>query len=312
MKNNNYKYLHFPICLLQLVHLNADPKKQIRVLDEILGWAIVNFSLTLKYKKEALVKQIIYLYYKNPDNLLPFIRNKISKMEKDGYFDRDIDRDGFDLAGKFNPDDDIILAISHKIENDDKFRENCEQQYRIGQVLKSFKLTSSIERYISEFEYLNDYYLKFEEEYSKDAWASIRIDIFLDSCNGKITINEFLFYAAAKSIIGNRNYNRTYKKAIVSRMMGVKSIHLLDEIIENEGIPIQIKDGLLTRYKFDKLKDQVIDRKLVSLISPGRGFFVSTRYSQETLWNKVIEPREKKSKKKQMNREMRLKYQMLK
>ena len=70
MKNNNYKYLHFPICLLQLVHLNADPKKQIRVLDEILGWAIVNFSLRLKYKKEALVKQIIYLYYKNPENLL--------------------------------------------------------------------------------------------------------------------------------------------------------------------------------------------------------------------------------------------------
>jgi len=104
---------------------------------------------------------------------------------------------------------------------------------------------------------------------SHDIYTSINTSVFFDARDGKLSFELLLFLAAVKSIIGKRNFTKTYKSVIINRMYGDKK-------------------KTISRYRFDILMDAAIQRKLINKIPAGRGFYISTRYIDSVEFTKAI------------------------
>lgn len=101
-----------------------------------------------------------------------------------------------------------------------------------------------------------------------EIYTSVKTSYLFDTREGKFNPDLLRLVAAVKSVIGKRNFAKTYRNIIVQRMYGEDS-------------------GRMTRYSFNKLCDEAISRRMFTRIPAGRGFFVSTRYDVTDL-HKVI------------------------
>jgi hypothetical protein len=99
--------------------------------------------------------------------------------------------------------------------------------------------------------------------------TSVKTSYLFEARDGKLKLDLLLLLAAIKSIIGRRNFAKAYKNLIIYRMYGY--------------------DASITRYKFNKLVSAAIARRMLTVISAGRGYFVSIRYTPGELAEAVKE-----------------------
>jgi hypothetical protein len=105
----------------------------------------------------------------------------------------------------------------------------------------------------------------------RDIYTSIKSEYMFDALNGKFPFRLLLLLASVKSVIGKKNFTKTYKTVLLQRMYGHP----------NE----------LTRYRFNKMISQAKDRGLFTMIPTRRGYFVSTKYRKTDDFKKKIEAR---------------------
>ena len=85
-----------------------------------------------------------------------------------------------------------------------------------------------------------------------------------DCRNGEMEDDLLLLIAAVRSIIGQRNFCKSYREVITRRMYG--------------------GDGHnLSRWRFDKLFNKAQTRHLCTRVPAGRGFYISVRYRTDQL-----------------------------
>lgn len=103
-----------------------------------------------------------------------------------------------------------------------------------------------------------------------DIYTSVKTSYLFDARDGKFQIELLLLVAAVKSIIGHkRNFTNTNMLFILRRMYG--------------------RDYTMSRHKFNKLKDNALSRRILTIIPASRGYYVSIRYSASELKEAVIQ-----------------------
>lgn len=266
------KYFNFPLNFIS----NLDKLRY----NEIIDWSIINYSHRIKPDDIDVAKQIAYLYYRHYDDLHPEIASDIDFDEYEHY-------NGFDFEGNFVAERESEWMLE-AMKSDSDFKELCtgQVQYKrakeiLNIVGESYSIT--LNRYFRLESVRNE----FERYYGKDVWTSVKTDYLLDAREGKLPENLFRLSCAAKSIIGKRNFTKTYKSVIVMRMMGAKSNNVLHEMLEDPDIYERYK-RISSRYHIDKLLSNAVDRRLLSKIGDHRGIFISIKYSTEKLGEEIL------------------------
>jgi len=101
--------------------------------------------------------------------------------------------------------------------------------------------------------------------------TSVKKSYLADAMNGKLAPELLLLLAAAKSIIGNRNFTKTGNAFIVERMFG--------------GNPWRRP----TRYWLDQLFETAMVRGILAKVPDRRGYYISIKLKPDTLSKAVIE-----------------------
>ena len=269
--NYRSKYFNFPLCFLQGIHESSQH------IGDICRWCIINYAQTINYKLEDVARQTMYLYYRQEDALLYKVRRHLEDMVNDEKLDIDEDYQGFS-GPEFFPETEIEQLLQ-EYNSDSDFKKSCVQQYQYGQAKKLLNISGGdIQTVIASYQKLNEFLAQFENGHGKDGYTSIQTGVLLDARDGKIPVDMFALLAAVKSIIGRRNFNKTSRGVIVSRMIGAKSTAVLAELLADPILQAQYSK-YDNRYRFNKLMERTIMRGFLLKIPAGRGFFISTRYA---------------------------------
>lgn len=103
----------------------------------------------------------------------------------------------------------------------------------------------------------------------REIYTSVKTAFLLDARDGKFPFNTLLLICAVKSLIGTRNFCRTNREAIIKRMFGTNS------------------GKNFSRRQFDNLRVSSAQKGLLTIISAGRGYYVSVRYKPKQLAEEV-------------------------
>lgn len=274
----NVKYFNFPLCFLELI--SKEGKQS--ALNEICAWAIVNYGKTINYTPPDIAKQIVYLYYRHKDKLMFDIGYDIDTMVENEEFFIDPDYEGF-YRDTFDPQNGEVEALLEIFDKDLEFKANCFRQCQHLQAKKILNITggSVVKDYIN-YKKLNTFLNEFEAVNGRDAWTSVKTSYLFDARDGKLPINLFRLVCAVKSIIGKRNFSKTYKNVVLHRMFGAKKTELLSDESKKEF------EILTRRRQWYKLIRTAEKRKLVTFVPAPKGYFVSMIYGDEKLRKEIL------------------------
>jgi hypothetical protein len=194
------KYIQFPLCLLMETY--KPPKTGFNL---IVGFGIVHYAKSFKYKIDEVGRQLIYCYYREK-NLMPY--SLLEQMQS--YIDNDklsIDEDycGFS-GGSFDPleHSSELLGL---FESNQKFKDLAVLTYQIRQSVSEKNLSISIgdvNSIIHDYERGNKIRQEFESKFGADVMPGIKPDLlfdFRDNDNDK-DLDLFRAFVAIKSMIG--------------------------------------------------------------------------------------------------------------
>ena len=276
-----YRYLYIPLSFLQLRN-----KKNQLPIDKIRGWAIINFARNINYDLKSVMNQTLYCYYRKRNNISNNIYLQIEDAIENGTLIIDEDYYGFS-GSEFNPEYEMETFEPFFNENQD-FKNECISNYQFNNALKNSGIIADFENCYSDYNSLNGTLKKYEHENGKDIYVSIKSKYLIDTLKGKIPLNMFSFIVAIKSIIQKRNFSKTYKDVIIRRMFGCKTDEVFMKYLNKNSFIKPLVDKINKRYQFDKLMKETQNREFFTYLSPGRGYFVSTKYDVEKLKNEII------------------------
>jgi hypothetical protein len=103
-----------------------------------------------------------------------------------------------------------------------------------------------------------------------DIYTSVKTSYLFEARDNVLRLDLLFIIAAIKSIIGHkRNFTRTNRQFILRRMYG--------------------SDQPMTRYQFDKLVSEAMAKRMFTIISAGRGYYVSMRYKPDELGQIIMQ-----------------------
>jgi hypothetical protein len=291
MKDNEYKYIQFPLSLLWETFTDIE-----KGLNLIIDFGIINFAIKQKFELSEVARQMMYSYYREKNILPAKLTNLI-----DNEITIDEDYNGFS-GENFNPDGEVSELIE-VFQKDTEFKDLAILFYQVRQAAKllnvnigSFKTTEA--NYKKGLILLN----AFESKYGADCWPSCKITMLFDFRDNSQDIEILRCFIAIKSLIGQYNYIATTRNVILMRMFGCKSKTAQDSfLIQNKQAKAIFDKYTRTdksiRYHFDKLFESLLNRGfLKSKIferSISRKIFLSQKLSYDELASEIIKFRSK-------------------
>ncbi len=238
------RYLQFPLSLLR--DLFTDKKK---VIDQIIRYGIYRYSKSFSYTLNDVSRQLMYAYYRN--DLSSDLLKAMTTYVNDELIELDEDYNGFGDT-KFSPDIEVeqLLGI---FESDKEFEGKAIEYYQMHLSYQSLGLTGSIEQA-----------LKVAKEIEKHIPANDPMPMisrthlfnFRDHDKTEFELAQFTVFIALRSIIGGkRQYAKTNKLHIASRMFGYASHkHLPDKF--SPAIK-ELFNKYTNRYHIDKVLQEL-------------------------------------------------------
>ena len=275
-------FITIPICWLQQVW--SDP---CGALNMALGFGIVYWGRNMEPTIDQAAGQLLYDYYRGGD-----LRETL-KLRFEGFIAEDVIRSTgadvtFDYYQNFDPD---ISNLPEVMEKNPEFKKLVIENYQIHQVceLSNIKKVSKDE-IIQGFTEVDAFRLDQERMFGKQPMAGLNLEIVKKVGNNNIDLELFAGYAAIKSLVGSRDFAKTFKGAIVQRMIGAKSNDAEDYLTKNyPGLKI-IRDKYINRYHFDKLLQRLLNGNFIKSmfsLKNVRGIYVSTRLDMKGLPKEV-------------------------
>jgi hypothetical protein len=204
----------------------------------------------------------MYDYYRHPERINQDLMNKFIHYISTGDLELDEDYNGFYTAGDrslFNPEAEVdsILRIP-----DIEFLEMVRLHYArhffdwpIDNPRVILQQAAEVRTFIERQESI----------YGPEPMPGISLVIAsrFSECQDEIEL--FHAYTAIRSIIGPKAaFKRTSKKAIVSRMLGIRSTKLIGQVLESNPALQPMYDRYMTRYRFDRLMDRLLGGKFIT------------------------------------------------
>lgn len=282
------KYLQFPLCLVKETYV--DPVNGINLM---IGYGIINYALKQQYELRDVARQLVYDWYRDRDSLDINTRKLLGKAIDAEEFNEDEDYNGFD-GNTFQPDGNIeeMLALFGKHSS---LRDKAIFSYQLHTACQF----SNIDKHVTGgayAQYLEATSIKeaFEAIYGPDAMPNCKTTILFDFRDNPAEIDLLRAFIGCSSIIGHRDFTGTHKTVILSRMIGAKSKVVLEVMLDETTIPTF--ELYSSRYRFDKLLDELAARKFIQVLTPmyGRTIFISKFMEPMELVGKIKKARELK------------------
>lgn len=282
---NIQKYVQFPLFLLR--ELLTDKEETIR---RIFAFGIVHFSQKFSFDLREVARQLMYGYYRDRDKLPTNLREELDSHVRSERLTLDEDYNGFKPDDTFSPDEEIGQLIP-LFEECTVFKAKAIQYYKLHMALKSLNITpgnSIIERAALVSNTMS------ESETMGMVKVSLLFDV-RDNEKSEFELMQFAAYVAVKSIIGRKEYCKTNKAHILSRMFGYSSIKEVPDKFES-GILNDLFKKYNHRYHMDRII-QALEAKwgLVSYSRHTRGLYIAME--KKTSLNDLASAAEKRKEK---------------
>jgi hypothetical protein len=278
MNKKETKYLQFPLSMLPELVFNTQA-----TIVKIEYYGIYRYSKNILEKKEGdiekALKQFLYYYYRKNEFLTESLIQKMERYISEESLILDTDYNGFHNES-FNPESDInsLMAI---IQTDSDFKYeilewywiccssfffNLEKTINPVQILKiGSEVSSEIkpqEPMVScKLNHLENFYKEEKDEYDKI---------------------QLVAYLAIRSILGGKEYVKTNKSHILSRMMGYGSKKMIPSELSDEVF--QLFDKYTIRYHIDKLIVELqLNWNLLTYSNHNRGIYIALKSEEKNM-----------------------------
>lgn len=252
--NTDYKYIIFPLPLLQEIFENSDT-----AYSTIFDIGIYLSAMTQNVSEYSAIKQAMYCYYRG--GLTRNLQEKFDNLVNSNILPVELEYCGFD-SYEFNPEDEIN-AITDYIKTDPKLANDIIIFHQLRQIKDVINVAFNIESIINTY---NSFYLKYQG-FEHSPLVMIKIDTIFEYYHKKKSEFEnilFAVYAAIRSLKGKgRDVVMTTQDIIFRRMVGAKNKQELDIILKNERIKA-IYDKYNVRYQREKILNQLVARNFLS------------------------------------------------
>jgi len=273
-----YKFIILPISLMKGFF-----EKKEETINRMLNFGIYNLIQKVNSNLEYVATQLMYDYYRNKGNLSMFLLDRMQMYIDSGQLQIDDDYNGF-AGNEFQPDFELESLIPI-LEKDNEFRLKAIEHTVSKHVFSKSGITASAE-------YISEQGKEIEKTIEpKEAKTSIDFDFLYDYRDNEKTEKQLVQLAAfmaIKSILGTKNYCRTTKNMILSRMFGYTK--------PQKEIKHPLYEKYSIRYHFSKLMDELSTHWKINHYSYHmRGFYITQKMSIEKLIE-IAETNKNKSK----------------
>jgi hypothetical protein len=278
MNKKETKYLQFPLSMLPEIIFNTQA-----TIEKIVHYGIYHYSKIILEKKEVdiakALKQFLYFFYRKKEFLTDRLIQKMERYISEESLILDMDYNGFHNES-FNPESEInSLMVIIQMDSDFKseilelywvYRSysffNFEKIINPKQILKiGSKVSSEIkpqEPMVScKLNHLENFYKEEKDEYDKI---------------------QLVAYLAIRSILGGKEYVKTNKSHILSRMMGYGSSKLIPSELSDEVE--QLFNKYTIRYHIDKLIVELqLNWNLLTYSNHNRGIYIALKSEEKKM-----------------------------
>jgi len=257
--------------------------KKEETINRMLNFGFYYLIQKVNSNLEYVATQLMYDYYRNKGNLSTFLFDRMQMYIDSGQLQIDDDYNGF-AGNEFHPDFELETLIPI-LEFSNDFRLAAIEHTVSKHVFSKAGITASAE-------YITEQGKEIEKKIDpKEAKTSIDFDFlydYRDNPKNEKQLVQLAAFMAVKSILGTKNYCRTTKNMILSRMFGYTKP------------PKEIKHPLYQkytkRYHFTKLMDELSTHwKIKHYSYHMRGLYISQKMSIEKLIE-IAETNKNKSK----------------
>jgi hypothetical protein len=258
------RYLQFPLFLIREMLVNKED-----TINKILMYGIYKYSTKFSYSVEDASKNLMYYYYRKKRELTGFLSKEIERFINSDLLVLDEDYNGFQ-GTEFEPVFELE-QLETIFETETEFLNRVIEFYQMQLSYNSLGISGNIEQS-----------LKIGKEIEKQIQAgepqpmiskSLLFD-FRDKEKSEFDLIQLVAYIAIKSILGKKQYAKTNKNHIVSRMFGYPSIkHLPDK--QKPGLK-ELIEKYSCRYHIDKvLLNLELNWKIITYSNNIRGMYVA-------------------------------------
>jgi len=268
-----YKYINFPLGFIA----GIDKKRA----EMIFSWSILNMAKTIRPDNDEVVaREMAYIFLRNDKRMSQDLWEQFDEdIRETSHFCPD-DFMAFESDGTFTGGAVYDFVLS-ELQKNEAFKSDCVELFQHEKAMDVLGITGpTLDSRKKMYGKLN----KIHRE--GDAIVSINKNLLFDYRDGKLPEDMFRLICAVKSVIGMRNFNKTYKSVLLSRMFGAKNQEILDKVLQDEETRGKY-EFLMRRRQFDSLLNRAVDRGLFTIIPASRGYFVSTRYDEEKLQEQI-------------------------
>jgi hypothetical protein len=204
----------------------------------------------------------------------------------EGRLEYDEDYNGF-RGDTFNPEPEME-GLLPEFDSNEPFYEKCIRIYQQHQAFAILKINPElITDFRNNYKQVRSGLNGYESKYGPDAWTSVSNKLIFDCYKGKIPMDYFRLVSAAKSVIGKRNYNLTFKSVLLCRMFGSKKYDILNEFLAKNPELKSHYQFLDRRRQWEKLINSAMEKKYITHYCTGRMFFVSITMTEDELGNAI-------------------------
>jgi hypothetical protein len=290
-------YIPFPLPMIR--RFFTDPKN---VAADIIDYGIYRAAMGIRISApESPYRQLTYEFirqglqmphgdsYRVPES----ISYKLIEMMNKEYYLETLDYGGFSSESdftEFDCSDDIVLLM-YAAENDENFRNEVDEWYRLRQVQNVVGVSFSV----SEHQQIKETYQRIESGFKGEPQVpvSCKTSILQDRQDAPGTERErakLCLYLGIRSLIGRAEIAVTTSKAIKSRMFGARNEEELQSVLKDKKLAGLYKQ-YCTRYQYDNLLYELRAAGMVNKLSFGRNTIVTCSLQDDDEFREAIAKR---------------------
>jgi len=258
------RYLQFPLFLIREILVNKED-----TINKILLYGIYKYSTKFSYSVEDASKNLMYYYYRKKRELTDFLSKEIERFINSDLLVLDEDYNGFQ-GDEFEPVFELEQLVTI-YETDNEFLNRVIEFYQMHLSYNSLGISGNIEQSLKIGKEIETQIQTGEPQpmISK----SLLFD-FRDKEKSEFDLIQLVAYVGIKSILGKKQYIKTNKMHILSRMFGYASI----EHLKNKRQPVinDLIEKYSCRYHIDKvLLNLELNWKIITYSNNMRGMYVA-------------------------------------
>lgn len=260
------RYLQFPLFLLRdMIERKED------TINKILSYGVYRYSTKFSYTVEDASKNLMYYFYRKKRELTSYLSETLNDYIENEILYLDEDYNGFDDK-EFEPTFEME-QLDKIYKTDAEFLTRVIEFYQMQLAFNSIGINGGIEFCLNSAKEIEK---QIEPNEPQPMISKSLLFEFRDEQKSEFDLIQFLAFIAVKSILGKRQYTKTNKNHIVSRMFGYSSIkHLPDKL--KPGLK-ELRAKYSYRYHIDKLiLNLELNWNIITYSNHNRGMYVAMK-----------------------------------